>query len=203
MECKVLLIYIFTFNRALWSSCSYGRAYIPRHTGCKQRLKINTVPSMSSPVPFTPRTILVATVFSMSETYNVPRFMSFTPYLAGIDRLAHLLGAVRAASARSLTTTCDLCLHAGRVRVGRAEVVFATAACRDTWYACQEDARAPDLAARMSSSPALVRDPHLEMHIDGRCLLRCYVGGAAMQIQSRHVFSRSSIVPALAVAQVA
>ena len=158
---------------------------------------------MSPPVPFTPRTILVATVSAMSEAYSVPRFMSITPYLAGLDRLTHMLGAVRAASARSLTTTCDLCLHAGRVRTGSAEVVFATAACREAWYAGHEDPRAPDLSARMSSAPVLVRDPHLEMHIDGRCLLRCYVGTAAIQIQSRHVFSRTSIVPALAVAQVA
>jgi len=158
---------------------------------------------MANPTPFTPQTILVAIASSMPEGYGTPRFISMSPYLAGLDRLAHLLGAVRAASARSLTTTCDLCLHAGRVRVGRVEVVFATAACRDAWYACQEDARAPDLGARMSSSPALVRDPHLEMHIDGRCLLRCYVGGAAIQIQSRHVFSRTSVVSALDVAQVA
>jgi hypothetical protein len=42
--------------------------------------------------------------------------------------------------------------------------------------------------------PVRILDPHLEMHVDGRCLLRCVLGVGAHQVQSRHVFTRESMV---------
>jgi hypothetical protein len=149
---------------------------------------------MAALTPLTRQTILVATLAGSFENFRPGQFLSMNPVLAGLDRLPTLLGAVRAAQGRSLTATCDLCLHDGQVPLGDCTVVFATAACRSAWFAARLNPYAPKLATRQSSVPVRILDPHLEMHVDGRCLLRCVLGVGAHQVQSRHVFTRESMV---------
>ena len=158
---------------------------------------------MAVRAPLSSNTVLVASLAGMHDTFRPWQFLSMTPMRAGFERLAAMLSAVRLAQGRSITAVCDICVHEGRVPTGDCHLVFATAACRTAWYAAGENRSAAPLASRQSSAPVIIRDPHLEMHIDGRCLLRCFVGTRVQQVQSRHVFSLDSMVAAEDISSVA
>jgi hypothetical protein len=141
-------------------------------------------------------TILVAELAAIGEAFFVSQFLSMSPLASGWERMSEMLGVVRAACGRSITIPCDLCIHDGRVPLGSATVVFVTPSCCAAWYAAPERPYAPSLASRCSSVHRPLNDPHLEMHVDGRCLLRGVVGRGVYQVQSRHVFARTSLVAA-------